>query len=194
LVKGSQLLGGLPQSILVAMVARMRRHRLAPGAVLVRQGDPARALYFLAAGRLEVSVRGGDPETPPVGTIEPRQWFGELAILTRRPRTATVTAAIESEIWSLSRKNFERLLAEYPALTRSVMGTLCARIQEKDQEFLGQSTLAIERARLVRQLQERNATLAALSEVARAISASLDLDRTLETIVQRARQDNGAMA
>jgi signal transduction histidine kinase/CRP-like cAMP-binding protein len=194
LVKGTQLLGGLPQSILVPMVARMRRRRLAPGAVLVRQGDPALALYFLAAGRLEVSVRGGDPETPPVGTIEPRQWFGELAILTRRPRSATVTTATESEIWSLSRKNFEGLLAEYPALARSVIDALCARIQQKDQEFLGQSTLAIERARLVRQLQERNATLAALSEVARGISASLDLGRTLETIVQRARTVTGAVA
>jgi signal transduction histidine kinase/CRP-like cAMP-binding protein len=194
LVKGTQLLGGLPQSTLVPMVSRMRQRRLAPGAVLVRQGEPALALYFLAAGRLEVSVRGGDPEAPPVGTIEPRQWFGELAVLTRRPRTATVTAATESEIWSLSRKNFEGLLAEYPALARNVIDALCARIQQKDQEFLAQSTLAIERARLVRQLQERNATLAALSEVAQAISASLDLGRTLETIVQRARTVTGAVA
>jgi signal transduction histidine kinase len=131
----------------------MRRRPLVPGTVLIRQGDPARALYFLAAGRLEVSVRGGDPETPPVGTIEGPQWFGELAILIRQPRTATVTAATESEVWSLSRRSFEGLLAEHPVLARNVIDALCARIQQKDQDFLGQSTLAIERARLAQQLE-----------------------------------------
>jgi signal transduction histidine kinase len=64
-----------------------------------------------------------------------------------------VTAATESVIWSLSRQNFEGLLAEYPALARNVIDALCARIQQKDQEFLGQSTLAIERARLAQQLE-----------------------------------------
>lgn len=100
-----------------------------------------------------MSVHGGDPEAPPVGTIEPRHWFGELAVLARRSRTATVTAAAASEIWSLSRTAFEGLLAEHPALARNVMDALAARIQEKDQEFLGQSTLAIAQARLAQQLE-----------------------------------------
>jgi signal transduction histidine kinase len=137
----------------------MRRRRLAAGTVVVRQGDPGHALYFLAAGRLEATVRGGDPEAPPVGILEPPVWFGELALLTRKPRTATVTA----EVWTLSRKAFEELLERYPPLSRNIIDALCARIQRKDQDFLGQSTLALENARLARKVSEQADELALVS-------------------------------
>ena len=141
----------------------MRRRRLAAGTVVVRQGDPGHALYFLAAGRLEATVRGGDPEAPPVGILEPPRWFGELAILTRQPRTATVTAAVDSEVWTLSREAFEELFRRYPALTRNIIEALCARIQQKDQDFLGQSSLALENARLARKVTEQAEQLAVVS-------------------------------
>jgi signal transduction histidine kinase len=141
----------------------MRRRRLAAGTAVVKQGDPGHALYFLAAGRLEATVRGGDPEAPPVGILEPPRWFGELAILTRQPRTATVTAAIDSEVWTLSRKAFEELFGQYPALSRNIIEALCARIQQKDQDFLDQSSLALENARLARKVTEQADQLAEVS-------------------------------
>ena len=137
------------------IAGQMRRRRLAAGTVVVKQGDPARALYLLTAGTLEATARGGDPEAPPVAIIEPPKWFGELAILTRYPRTATVTAAIESEVWSLSRERFEAIFARHPVMLRNVIRSLSERIQQKDQEFLGQSSLAIENARLLRKVREQ---------------------------------------
>ena len=130
---------------------------------MVKQGDPARALYLLTAGKLEATVRGGDPEAPPVAIIEPPKWFGELAILTRYPRTATVTAEIESEIWSLSRERFEDMFARHPVMLRNVIRSLSERIQQKDQEFLGQSSLAIENARLLRKVREQAQQLEVVS-------------------------------
>jgi signal transduction histidine kinase len=133
----------------------MRHRRLPAGAVVVRQGDPARVLYFLAAGRLEATVAGGDPEAPPVGVLVAPQWFGELAILSRQPRTATVMAASACEIWTLPRKAFEAFLARHPAVARNLLQALCARIQQKDLDVLGQSSLALENARLARRIQEQ---------------------------------------
>jgi len=163
LLSATSLVNGIPSEGLSRLVAAMRRRHLVAGTVVVRQGDPGHALYFLAAGRLEATVRGGDPEAPPVGILEPPGWFGELAILTRQPRTATVTAAVDSEVWSLSRKAFEELFERYPALARNIIAALCARIQRKDQDFLGQSTLALENARLARKVTEQANQLAEVS-------------------------------
>jgi signal transduction histidine kinase len=77
-------------------------------------------------------------------------------------------------------------------MARNLISSLCERIQRKDQDFLGQSTLAIERARLLNDLRERNEELAALAEVTRAVSASLDLDETLQTISTHAAQLTGS--
>jgi signal transduction histidine kinase len=157
------LFEGVPVADQAHIAGQMRRRRLAAQTVVVKQGDPARALYLLTAGKLEATVRGGDPEAPPVAIIEPPQWFGELAILTRYPRTATVTAAIESEVWSLSRERFEALFARYPVMLRNVIRSLSERIQQKDQEFLGQSSLAIENARLLRKVREQAQQLEVVS-------------------------------
>jgi len=158
------------------------------GTVIIKQGDPARALYLLASGRLEVTVAGGDPESPPVNVLEAPSWFGELAALTKQPRTSTVTALTRSEVWTLPVRQFEAALTRYPRVGRNVIRGLCDRIQHKDQDFLGQSALAIERARLLADLRERNDALAALSEIARAVSASLDVDTTLRAVSAYAAQ------
>lgn len=157
------LFEGVPAASLARIAGRMRRRLLAAGTVVVKQGDPARALYLLRAGKLEATVEGGDPEAPPIAIIEPPKWFGELAILTRYPRTATVTAATKSEIWSLSRERFEAMFARHPVMLRNVIRSLSERIQQKDQDFLGQSSLAIENARLLRKVQEQAQQLEVVS-------------------------------
>jgi len=81
---------------------------------------------------------------------------------------------------ALPLRHFEAALTPFPRIGRNVIRGLCDRIQHKDQDFLGQSALAIERARLLADLRERNDALAALGEIARAVSASLDVDTTLE--------------
>lgn len=70
--------------------------RFAPGEVIVREGDPAGALYVLVDGEVHVSARGesGGPERP-IRTMTAPSYFGEIGVLERIPRTATVTAVGE---------------------------------------------------------------------------------------------------
>jgi signal transduction histidine kinase len=172
LLRSLPIFAGIATGSLEQIAAQMRRHRLAAGTVVVREGGPAHAAYLLSAGRLAARVKGGDTDAPPVGIIDPPQWFGELAILTRQPRTATVTAAVDSEVWTLSRNRFEALLARQPKLARNLIGALCARIQQKDHDFLGQSSLALENARLALKIQEQAKRLELVSKHKSHILAS----------------------
>jgi hypothetical protein len=68
----------------------------APGEAIVREGDAADALYVLVAGEVEVTSRGeeGGPERL-LRTMTAPSYFGEIGVLERIPRTATVTTIAE---------------------------------------------------------------------------------------------------
>ena len=166
----------------------MRRRCFAKGTTIFKQGDSARELFVLTAGKVAVSVESGDPEVPPVKTIAAPNWLGELGVLTGGPRSVTITALDELETWVLSRRSFAAFVATHPVIYRNLLPSLSRRIAETDRELVEQSSLALERARLLGDIQQRNSELAALTEVTQAVSEPLDLDNSLDTISTHAAQ------
>jgi signal transduction histidine kinase len=127
--------------------------------VIFAEGDEGRDLYLLQSGTVRITVRGGDPESPPVRVVKAPDWFGELSLLTRAPRSATVTAVADVIVWRLPGEVFDHLLDRHPELAHALIQMLCARVWEKDREFLDQSALALSRARLSRELEEKKRLL-----------------------------------
>ncbi|MFB3818196.1 MAG: ATP-binding protein [Candidatus Methylomirabilales bacterium] len=142
---------GIPRPRLAALALELRPQRLAPGSAIFRQHEPAREFCLLVEGRLALSAEGADPDAPPIGVLEAPSWFGEMGILTGRPRSATVTAATPCLVWTLPRRRFERLCAEHPRILRNLLGALAERVEQKDRDFLGQAGLAAERGRLLQE-------------------------------------------
>ncbi len=93
--------------------------------VLIRQGDPADALYVVLSGRFSVNRDG---RADPVCEIGPDQPIGEIAFLTGGTRTATVRAMRDSLVLKLSREQFDRLTARKPSIWRSLTATLGRRL------------------------------------------------------------------
>ena len=82
-----------PRPTLQAVAGAATEVEPVAGATIVSEGDPADALYVLAAGTVEVTARGeaGGP-TQRIRTMTAPSYFGEIGVLRRIPRTATVTA------------------------------------------------------------------------------------------------------
>lgn len=99
----------------IARFARKLTTRLAlPGERIVRRGEPGDAMYFIASGAVEVRVQ---PEPVRLGTGE---FFGELALLTRRLRTADVVAIGFCRLLVLRRELFEDVLGHQSTIGREV--------------------------------------------------------------------------
>jgi NTE family protein len=95
------------------------------GEVLVRQGEPADALYVVVSGRFLVTLDGRPAPLAEIGAGQP---IGEIAFLAGGRRTATVRAMRDSLVLRFRRADFDRLCTECPSVWRSLTVTLARRI------------------------------------------------------------------
>ncbi|MGH3025175.1 MAG: cyclic nucleotide-binding domain-containing protein [Gaiellaceae bacterium] len=100
------LLAGLPGQTLAQLAKQMEREEVAPGTVIVREGDPGDRFYVLFSGMLAVSQSGYGGRN----VLRPGDYFGEVALAMDVPRTATVTAITPAVVASCDRATFDEFL------------------------------------------------------------------------------------
>lgn len=86
----------------------------ARGETIVRAGDPADCMYFIAGGEVEVAL-----ESRPV-RLHDGDFFGEIALLTDMPRTATVVATTATQLLVLRTRDFDKILAAHQDLADEI--------------------------------------------------------------------------
>ncbi|MGZ6297104.1 MAG: MFS transporter [Candidatus Limnocylindrales bacterium] len=113
---------GLPPSRLEGAAAQLRPLSVPSAAAVIRQGDPADLLYFIVDGTFDVTQ--ADPAGGParhLRTMGPGELFGEIGLLARSPRTATVTAATDAHLLALDGAAFLELVGSGPGLTSRLL-------------------------------------------------------------------------
>ena len=108
--------GLTPARIEAAMRAATIR-KMSAGEQIIRQGEPADNFYVIEDGRVEVTqaAEGGQPRL--LRQMAAGEFFGEIGLLSRVPRTANVTALTDGTLISLPGKAFLELVSEGPGLT-----------------------------------------------------------------------------
>ena len=89
-LKSVALFAGLPDEVFAHLTDTLRPRRLAPGSVVFREGDAARALFVLLEGELEVTKQSRRGTEARVAILGPTDTFGEMSLLDMQPRSATV--------------------------------------------------------------------------------------------------------
>ena len=98
------------------------------GQVIVREGDPGEALYIIKHGSVSVTTTRQEEQLP-LARLGRGACFGEVALLSGRPRTATVTAAESSSLLCFNRQDIENLLTLYPKVRRLLETIVQGRAQ-----------------------------------------------------------------
>jgi NTE family protein len=140
-LRAAPLFRGLRARRLRQVLAASRLEDHAPGAVILRQGTVGDAFYVVIAGR--VAVRTGSPpgESTHLASLGPGQGFGEMALLSARPRTANVAAESAVQVLAVPRAAFEG----YLLMDAGFKARLVTQSQERETELV--------RQRLARSLQ-----------------------------------------
>ena len=123
------LFEGLSKKQLRRISSLMTRIDRPAGQVLTREGEQGSEFFIVLEG--EVEVRQGDRV---IATRRPGDYVGEIALVDRRPRTATVVATTPVSVEVLSRREFVSLLAEAPELSEQIMATMARRLAELEIE------------------------------------------------------------
>ena len=99
----------------------------APGEILVAEGDPGSDAMVVLEGT--ASVKRGRRK---VSELTVGQVFGEMALLDRQPRSATVTAEEPMRVLVIQGTEFRKLLTKVPGLADALLATLSRRLREAD--------------------------------------------------------------
>jgi CRP/FNR family cyclic AMP-dependent transcriptional regulator len=109
------------------LARRAERRQIPAGTVIVREGAAGDAFYVIVSGEAEVDRSG-----KVVATIGPGSFFGDLALLDKAPRNATVTAKTDMELIVLGQREFSAMLDESSAFARKLLVGLAHRLREMD--------------------------------------------------------------
>jgi MFS family permease len=101
LLRNIPIFAPLPPVTLEQLAAKLSHVRVAGGDVVFREGDPGDRFYVVERGEMTV-----EPEGRPPVTLGRGDYFGEIALLRDLPRTATVRARTDAELWALERDIF----------------------------------------------------------------------------------------
>jgi CRP-like cAMP-binding protein len=81
---------------------------------VIEQGDPADAMYVVAAGEVAVTARDAAGEPRHLASLTAPSYVGEIGLLERIPRTATVRTSAASELWRIDGEEFLAALTAAP--------------------------------------------------------------------------------
>ena len=96
---------------------------VAAGTELIREGEPGNEFFVVVEGEVEVRRRGRR-----VAQLGPGSFVGEIALLSRSPRTATVVATTPLRVLAITGRDFVALLDSLPELWLKVARTLADRV------------------------------------------------------------------
>jgi CRP/FNR family transcriptional regulator, cyclic AMP receptor protein len=97
------------------------------GKVLVEEGRIGTEFFLIVSGTAAVTREGKK-----VATLGPGSYFGELALLDRKPRSASVVSETDMDLLVLSQRQFNSLLESVPTISRKMLAAMANRLREAD--------------------------------------------------------------
>ncbi len=104
------------------------------GEEIVRQNEVGDCMFVIQEGQVEVLSELDDDEFR-LGLLGPGDFFGEMAIVEKQARAATVRAVGEARVLTVDKRTFLRRVQEDPTLALNILRTLCQRIRALDTEI-----------------------------------------------------------
>ena len=131
--------------------ARARWRNFAAGEVVVDKGDPTDEVFFILAGEVRVVSRTVFGHEAILNDLGMGSFFGELSAIDQYPRSANVTALVQTRLCIVPGHCFIDLVLATPILGRRLLGLLSMRLRSKDERLIEFSVLSV-RQRLIAEL------------------------------------------
>jgi len=141
-LRGIDLFQPLSEEELQLAASRFRRHHYAARERLIVEGEPGDSFFVIDRGEVEVARKlAGRDQT--LARLADGQFFGEMALLTGEPRSATVTALSDADVFTIDKAGFFEVLVKNPEIAVDISAILSER-QEALTQAAGDATMRYE--------------------------------------------------
>jgi CRP/FNR family transcriptional regulator, cyclic AMP receptor protein len=124
------IFANLSKEDLEPLMQLWQRRSVKKSETIFRKGDVGSSMFVVEEGAVEISVPGEDKQTTiPVSVVNQGGFFGELALFSGLPRTATSKALTDSNLLEMRREDFVRFLTARPAVAISMIDEIGKRLQ-----------------------------------------------------------------
>jgi CRP/FNR family transcriptional regulator, cyclic AMP receptor protein len=129
LLRRHHLLGMLQPPEMSELLRAARTRRYAAGATIFHKGDSGDGLYGVLAGRIAVVANSASGKELILNSFAAGEFFGEIALLDGKGRTATAMARVASDLLFIGRSTFLPFLEQHPAVAARLIALLCERLR-----------------------------------------------------------------
>ncbi len=106
--------GAFPREALEKLLSSTCVYTFQPGVVLVREGEEGRSMFLIEDGTVEVTTTDSSGSTIALASLGTGDFFGEVSVLTGRPRTATVIATTTVTVIEVGKEDLDQITASHP--------------------------------------------------------------------------------
>lgn len=140
-LKSNRLLVSLPAAALAEVERACTRHTYAPDAKIIGQGDNSQDVYFILAGVAHVLIYADTGRVVSFASIGPGEYFGELAAIDGKLRSATVVAASRLDVATMPATRFRGLVERHPKFAMTLLQQMAQIIRRCDDRIFNLSSL-----------------------------------------------------
>jgi anion transporter len=133
-IRRHPLFSALSREDIAKVLGKMEERHYLSGTTILSQGDEGDAFYIIQTGTVQVVLENrGRAEV--IRVLGPQDWFGEMALLSGEPRSATIAAVKDSLIWRLSRHAWDELIDKHPTWLLHFCAALSKKLSHVEQQY-----------------------------------------------------------
>src|SRR5215813_9665196 len=129
------LFSGLSREDVAKILGRLEEKVFNAGTTIFSQGDQGDSFYFIQSGAVQVILEGGGGRRESIAVLGPQDWFGEMALLSGEPRSATIITVKDTTVWRLSREDWNELIEKYPTWLLQYCASLSKRLARIEEQY-----------------------------------------------------------
>ena len=134
-IRNIPLFSGLSREDVAKIVGNLVEVEFDAGRTIFSQGDWGDALYLIQSGSVQVNLEVGGGKSETLAELGPQEYFGEMALLSSTPRSASVVAIKDTTLWKLSREAWDDLIAKHSTWLLHFCAVLSQRLSRMEQQY-----------------------------------------------------------
>ncbi len=134
-IRNIPLFSGLPREDIAKILGKLEELSFPAGATIFSQGDKGDSFYIIQSGAVQVVLNTAGGRSEVIAVLGPQDCFGEMALLSGDPRSATIVAVKDTTVWRLSREDWDELIEKHPTWLLHFCATLSRRLTYAEKQY-----------------------------------------------------------